>query len=273
MTSTVGADPEFFLMRDDNIIPATGLIGGTKNKPLKIEGLPKGFFVQEDNVMVEINIPPARDPSLFVDSIGAAKKSLLKNLGKGFELSDKSTFEFKARDLDFEKAKQFGCSPDLNAYTMGNKNNLITEEEMENKRCCGGHIHLGFENTNNIPKFVVAAFCDLFLAAPSVSVDKQGFRRQNYGQAGNYRDTSYGIEYRTLSNYWAVDMEYCYDIAYRVHNLLEFITSRSKEQISFMYKELPWTEIRSCINEENEILAADIIAYGKKVLKIWELNI
>ena len=60
MTATIGADPEILLRDSDYLYRSVeGLIGGTKNAPVPIEGLPSGFGAQEDNVMLEFNIPPA----------------------------------------------------------------------------------------------------------------------------------------------------------------------------------------------------------------------
>ena len=58
MSFSIGCDPEFFLLKNKQPHSAIDLVGGTKEKP---KPLPKGkgFSVQEDNVSVEFNIPPA----------------------------------------------------------------------------------------------------------------------------------------------------------------------------------------------------------------------
>jgi len=43
---------------------------------------------------------------------------------------------------------------------------------------------------------------DLYLGVPSVLMDKGELRKQLYGKAGAYRMKPYGVEYRTLSNFW-----------------------------------------------------------------------
>ena len=71
---TIGTDPELFL-RDERtgaVASVVGLIGGTKEEPLPMEGMREGFALQEDNVMLEFNIPPAEDETQFSDSIGQA---------------------------------------------------------------------------------------------------------------------------------------------------------------------------------------------------------
>ena len=68
---TVGTDPELMLREKSTgrIISAAGLIGGTKGKPVQMEGLPEGYGVQEDNVMVEYNIPPCTSGQAFLTAL------------------------------------------------------------------------------------------------------------------------------------------------------------------------------------------------------------
>lgn len=51
----LGSDPELFIRRKDTgeHFPAIGLIKGTKNKPLQMDHLAKGFTWQIDGVAIE----------------------------------------------------------------------------------------------------------------------------------------------------------------------------------------------------------------------------
>ena len=64
----VGADPELFLAdkTGKKILSAIGKIGGTKENPIQVEKMHKGFCYQEDNVLVEYNIPPVCSPEQFI---------------------------------------------------------------------------------------------------------------------------------------------------------------------------------------------------------------
>ena len=53
---SIGSDPEVFISFKNKIVPSFDLIKGTKNAPRPLAK--KGFFVQEDNVALEFNIPP-----------------------------------------------------------------------------------------------------------------------------------------------------------------------------------------------------------------------
>lgn len=43
---------------------------------------------------------------------------------------------------------------------------------------------------------------DIYLGLTSTILDDDDKRKMYYGTPGRYRDTSFGVEYRTLSNYW-----------------------------------------------------------------------
>ena len=83
---TVGADPELFLEQNGKIISSEGIIGGSKHKPKRINGY--GRYVQEDNVMVEFNIPPCESKEDFVNEINAVKDWLHAYVSlKGYNLN------------------------------------------------------------------------------------------------------------------------------------------------------------------------------------------
>jgi hypothetical protein len=194
----VGADPELFLKdkATQAYIPSCDLIGGSKEKPKKIDK--KGHAVQEDNVMVEYNIRPAMTVEDFVKSHNFVLGYFRETLPQ-FDLAIEASVEFPKEQLQHPKAKVFGCDPDYNAWTMtinpppGVKSNL---------RTAGGHIHIGYDEphiTNQIP--LVKAM-DLFIGVPSIVLDPDNRRRERYGKAGAFRPKEYGVEHRTPSNFW-----------------------------------------------------------------------
>jgi hypothetical protein len=202
---TVGADPEIFLKVRDlkNIFQsAEGLIGGTKEEPIVISQ--DGCAVQEDNVMVEYNIPPVDN---YVDFVKYNKK-MLKHISdvipEYLEIAINASAEFMEEQLSTEQAMTFGCDPDFNAWT-GTMN--ASPKGEGNLRTCGGHIHVGYEMTSEHESKVEVASeiikaMDLFLGLPSIIIDCDSKRRTMYGKAGSFRYQDYGVEYRTLSNFW-----------------------------------------------------------------------
>lgn len=202
----IGADPEVFVGDANSVRSIVGLIGGTKENPLPMP-IGDGFAVQEDNVALEYNIPASPTKELFVSNITSAMdflSTVMRDM-HGLHFVKESAVSFPESELDTPAARMFGCDPDFNAYT--GKANRKPQAEDRNLRSCGGHVHIGVQGTpyeQCDPAAIIRA-CDLFMGIPSVLMDKGELRKQLYGKAGAYRQKPYGVEYRTLSNFWVFD--------------------------------------------------------------------
>ena len=223
---TIGADPEFFVCNNDlgEIVSSIGLLGGTKQAPRKC----KYGFVQEDNVLGEINVNPSTDPSEFVNNtlniLSEAGDILLQSGHKiaGGVCYHQYPESIASLMLNNDQAKEFGCDPDLNAWT-GEDNPDNSEYARENNlRVAGGHIHIGLPHefrNNPMAGTYLARLCDLFISYPLMVYmpkkmrEQEAARRLIYGQAGSYRLKKYGIEYRTVSNIWLWNPELAYFVA------------------------------------------------------------
>lgn len=266
---TLGADPEIFL-RDKGskkVVASCGLFGGTKKRPKPMQGLPKGYAFQEDNVMLEFNIPPATNSNTFDYSINDALdfiKSMLADTHSNLEVAPGCEYTFSADDLKHPKAKEFGCAPDFNAYEVGEayrrlgSEDLISGDLME-YRFAGGHIHLGY--SAKIPPYIAAQFCDAFIGLRSVANDNQPTRRRFYGQAGRYRPTAYGIEYRTLSNYWIFNKKHRKEIAYTASYAGQVFNNIHISRLQEWYSTIPWLQVQEAINSQNAELSSALRAY------------
>lgn len=196
MVITLGADPEVFFAKGDKPVSAIGLIGGQKGDP---KALGSGFFILEDNVAAEYNIPPAESPEAFSENITKGLsfcESYAKN--NNLVLSLRASASFDPKELDNPQAQAFGCEPDLNAWTL--MTNDPPSAEDTTFRTVGGHVHVG--GVNDLDPGNVIRCMDLFLGVPSVILDMDKDRRKLYGKAGAFRIKDYGVEYRTLSNFW-----------------------------------------------------------------------
>lgn len=197
----IGADPELFLTdKAGKFISAIGRVGGSKEKPKKIDKL--GHAVQEDNVMVEYNIRPAITVEEFVAShrkvFGYLKEALPE-----FTLTVAASAEFTPDQLDNPKAFVFGCDPDYNAWTMTINPPIKTEGVT--LRTAGGHIHVGYKKPEIENQVALIRAMDLFLGVPSILLDPDKRRRARYGKAGAFRPKEYGVEWRVGSNFWIRD--------------------------------------------------------------------
>jgi len=192
----LGTDPEVFLQDiAGNPISAIGYINADKWNPMQIPDMPEGYTLQEDNVSLEYGVPPSASADEFVQHITAVmekSKEYLPNLS----FSKLSCIVFPEEQMNHPSAHIFGCEPDFNAWTK--EVNKKPEPPHPFMRSAGGHIHV---ETTKDPMAVIRAM-DLFLGVPSTLMDDGILRKQLYGKAGAFRAKSYGVEYRTLSNFW-----------------------------------------------------------------------
>lgn len=198
MKFTLGSDPELFLINKNNkYISSIGKIGGSKKQPLPISELGEGFCVQEDNVAVEFNIPPASSEDAFVLNLSKMLEHLEnKARGMGLRLAVDASARFDLDELNNPNALEMGCDADFNAWT-GDQNPKPNASDKQ-LRSCGGHVHIG----TDLDAISVIRACDLFLGVPASLFDTDTRRRALYGSAGAFRWTSFGCEYRVLSNAW-----------------------------------------------------------------------
>ena len=253
---TLGADPELFLERDGEIISAEGLIGGTKANPKKISDY--GHFVQEDNIMIEFNIPPSDTAEDFVSNINQVKDYLeaLATIQSG-ALNYSASAIIDEKYLQTDQALLFGCEPDLNVWERAS--NLIPDAN-SSLRTCGGHIHIGYDNpTQQVSEQIVKAM-DCILGLESLSLDPDKRRRKMYGQAGAFRFKKYGVEYRTLSNFWITDdklINWAYE---KTLEAIELVNSGRLKAITTKFG----PAIPDTINNNKEGVAKQILQEIKK---------
>jgi hypothetical protein len=205
----LGCDPELFLAdAAGGLISAIGLIGGTKTSPAPLP-LGDGYAVQEDNVAVEFNTPPASDAEVFSTQIGNTIAFLEDSINEryGLKFSSLSAALFPEEQLSNPAALEFGCDPDYNVWT--GKQNPRPSAPDKRLRSCGGHVHIGYPFLNKEQADRAIKLVDLFLGVGSVLVDEHGdMRRPLYGKGGAMRYKPYGVEYRTLSNFWVFNDKY-----------------------------------------------------------------
>jgi len=198
----LGCDPEIFLCdAAGSLVSSIGKIGGSKALPRPLP-LGEGYAVQEDNVAVEFNIPAADTMEDMVFSINNTVNFLRNFIQEKYNLQfvNLSAAEFPEKELEDPRAKEFGCDPDFDAWS--GEENPRPFSPLPNLRSCGGHVHVGHPFKGFGEAMEMGKAMDLFLGVPSVLMDKGDLRRKLYGKPGAIRFKPYGIEYRTLSNFW-----------------------------------------------------------------------
>lgn len=242
----LGCDPEVFLQNEEGKpISIIGYIQADKWNPRQIEGMEQGFTVQEDNVALEFGIPPAATEDEFVHHVQAVMHKGL-DFVPGMKFSTLSCIIFPEDQMQHPMAHIFGCEPDFDAWTK--EVNKSPKPPHPYMRSAGGHIHV---ETQLDPCQVVKNM-DVFLGIPSVLMDKGEERKQMYGKRGAFRGKPYGVEYRTLSNFWifheelirwawrntARALEYTNSVDQYADAIVEAINNNNKNVAQELVKEL-----------------------------------
>lgn len=245
----LGADPETFLLNEQGKhISVIGLIGADKYNPLQVDGMPKGFTLQEDNVALEFGQPPSANEDEWVFNTKAAMQAGLSKL-KGLSFSKLSCTVFDEDQMEHPMAHIFGCEPDYNAYT-GKKNKKPVPHHSY-MRSAGGHVHVELPKTfKKENKRAIIRAMDLYLGVPSILMDSGEDRRKLYGQAGAMRYKPYGVEYRTLSNFWIFE-----------DKLIRWVWRNTERALSsdMLQDKLLEKDIQTCINSGDKNLAKMLI--------------
>lgn len=250
----IGSDPEIFLFDEKigEMIPAIGLIPGTKEKPFPITE--EGHFIQVDNVAAEFCVPPTMDPKEMYSNIQICLKAIEERAQEYVPMAKiavVASHSFRKSFLDHPIAKEFGCDSDMNAWTEIVNPKPIADDEC--LRSCGGHLHLSYNNPNYETSLQIIKAMDLFLGVPSVLLDDDTRRRELYGKAGSFRFKNYGIEYRSLSNFWIKSQESVDWVYEQIQKVIDFINEGKTLHSS------EGDEIQKCINTGDRELAKQLI--------------
>ena len=254
---TTGCDPEMFARRLDNgaITSVAGLLGCSKEQKLDLSS---NVRLQEDNVLAEFDINPCENFAQFNDSIKSGIDLTRALLAKhGLDIAEGvSSHIYSIPELEsFDKsAFVFGCTPDFNAMT-GQKNPTPAAAD-PGLRTAGGHVHIGFPKEIRVMRELqmdAGVLCDYYLSLPSLLMDGDTRRKELYGKAGAIRFKDYGIEYRSLSNFWIFKEDLrkmIYDQVEKVVN--ELVTDKVMELNSI----LPVHQLQEIINT-NDVRQAE----------------
>lgn len=209
MDILLGSDPELFVKDNDVLVSAWGMVEGDKHNPLAVTD----GAVQVDGMALEYNTNPASTLEEWEHNHVSVQNDLRAMLAEGQTLHALPTafFAEEVFNTSPKEALILGCEPDYNAYT--GKVNAKPDGEVA-FRTGAGHIHIGWgkdfdaDSDFHMGECKALARClDIHLGLPSLLLDEDKDRRKLYGKAGCFRPKPYGMEYRTLSNFWVDDNE------------------------------------------------------------------
>jgi hypothetical protein len=201
MRFTFGTDPEFMLTKDSNYYSAIGIIADNEDFKHQL-GKHQAYY---DNVMVECAVSPATNKKGAVKNIGDCLKKCSK-LVNPYKLVAQAAQDYPKNQLQHKDAKKVGCRPEICAYSLLSYSPDPLRFATEPLRTSGGHVHLGAKFIlNNYTYFPLTLMMDLFVGVPSVFLDHDPTskrRKQLYGRGGRFRICEYGMEYRSMGNFW-----------------------------------------------------------------------
>lgn len=197
-----GTDPELFFEQNGRIIGAEKVIPPGGLKP----GRSVFPTVVLDGVQVELHPAASRELRVLGRNISIAFELIFRQLRKTpkVRLSSARMVDVGKAELESlsPESRILGCNESKNIY--GNKP-LTCDPETYTWRSAGGHLHFGLPaDLWEVRESFIAPF-DIFIGNTCVLLDRDAgmaARRENYGRAGEYREPTYGVEYRTLSNFW-----------------------------------------------------------------------
>ena len=255
-----GCDPEFFFTRNGKVVGSERVIG---EKGVKDYGcnLPK---IIRDGVQVELNPLPSFCRANLGNEIKQCFVLLRNNMGDDVGASFASVIKVPAKEFRelSEDSKKFGCKPSFN---VGGVSEITVDPAVNRYRSAGGHIHIGSDHDPvlalKMPERLIPIM-DIIVGNTCVLVDrdpKAKERRKNYGRAGEYRTPEYGIEYRTLSNFWLRSyqlMSFVMGLARVAVHIVETDISNGNTMIEdALYERVDTSKVSIAINNNNARLA------------------
>lgn len=242
----LGSDPEVMVTNDKGeIVSAIGLLPGTKEEPfyfkegfaVQTDNVMAEFCVpptdNPEEMYENIRYVMKEAQALLPQGYGFINKAShifpdseldnpqAKEFGcepdyTPYDISSQLSFETtKERDEYIKYLEENGA--DVISLYGSNFPNINPKPQASNPnlRSCGGHIHIdtsesysvhGLSGVNTYALRCLLVSLDQNVGTLSVLLDPDTRRRELYGKAGAFRIKPYGVEYRTLSNFWINDL-------------------------------------------------------------------
>lgn len=256
-----------------------------------------------DGVQAELHPRASSCREILASEISLCFHSLKETLkAKGVRVVVAPLVNVSQSEIDSltPQSQVFGCEPSRNIYQNAEESSIKVDAKKYLKRSAGGHVHLGnfFADILNEParnisadqrqwggKYAIAErtektlkqmpdvlvpILDIIVGNTCVLLDQDEGnieRRANYGRVGEFRIKPYGLEYRTLSNFWLKS----YPLMSLVYGLARFavhLVEQSKpdnDYVSALIGAVNREDIIKAINDNDFDLA---LANFKKIEKI-----
>lgn len=293
---SIGSDPELLLVDRRLGRPVSAIDVLKRSKYDRID-FGNDASVYYDNVLAEMTVHPGKTRDELVAAFREVFTKTANYIGKDFEIVPRASHTYLDTEVDHDDARAAGCSPEFDAYLMMQ---MMPPQFEGGFRSAGGHIHLGVDNWkeyvgkdfegkyvwNNfikdpegvclidpMSKLRTIKLMDILvgLSVALIDVDpSSAARKKLYGNAGRHRPTPYGVEYRSLGNYWLSSptmVELVYDLTRNVLALEE--AGRADEVIALVDE----SEVIEGVNTNSATIARRVLeALPSSVLPVELLD-
>lgn len=272
----VGSDPEIMLTdANGELVNALNVVSGRKYMPTMLDS----GNVIADNVNIEFNPPPASTAGEFVSNIRRMMSDVQEVVGN-LNLQVQTSAVFPESQMEHPESYLFGCEPEFDGWTGA----VVAPPKSDDLfRSCGGHIHIGAEPAKKQALHMIRSM-DFYLGIPSVLLDNDPTshaRQRLYGGSGKFRSTRYGVEYRTLGNFWLSRPELAetmFNLAvYAVQDIDHPVPSSIRRIIDTVDRSTALSLLRSDLGDRlprylvNTILDLSAVPHNSHVASTWNL--
>lgn len=203
----IGSDPEFVLLDEKTGKPVAAPIAMKSGSQVKEVKTRFGRFFP-DNVNLEVATEPAKTKQEFLGNLEGVIKMANKAV-PGYTLHAIPSMDFPVDQLQHEICQRFACDPDFDAFEMC-QNEIDPEAVEQTFRTAGGHVHMGYTKGHDylqdpFGRIDAVKRFEAIVGLPALLLDgspESIRRRELYGAAGAHRPKEYGVEARSLSNFW-----------------------------------------------------------------------
>lgn len=194
-----GCDPEGFFYKGEEPVSSGEVLALHRQKTFRLGS------VHRDGFQFELHTNAVTSPRELCTRVASCVKETATYTA-AFGVTPKFTRALELSPATMKTldaaARELGCDISENFYGLSPQDQ---PSETYLIRSGGGHLHLGIKRPLYHKRVDLVPYLDTILGNTCVLLDQDpgsALRRRLYGLPGEFRTPRYGLEYRTLSNFW-----------------------------------------------------------------------
>lgn len=261
----LGMDPEFFFFDSKRRVVESSMVLGGKKLAVSAGD------VDSDGVQAELHIKSdyitscRANLSNYIQAVMRALRDHLQNM-EGIQVGVVNSVLIPPGQFSkmLPESKRLGCLPSYNIYGF---KPLGVDGEKYRRRSGGGHIHISLTNDDRRVRddhgkptehaVELVKLLDFIVGNTCVLVDRDpanALRRRVYGRAGEFRLPKWGLEYRTLSNFWLKHYQ-LFSMAFGLTKLAYSVYQSDPQIKQAVFDRIDMRRIQKAINSNDANLA------------------